>query len=100
MIHSIDGCLVISGVRTLPLFAPSNTFQHLIAIFYRRSNDWLTVFRGFLRFLEGSKTSPIRRTGEQKPAEFQRVLSVFMEGVVLNLRSYFSLTYSLKNIDD
>jgi len=50
------------GERALPLFAPFNAFQHLIGIFYRCSNDWLSVFRGFLRFLEGSKTSPIRRT--------------------------------------
>ena len=50
------------GVRALPLFAPFNAFQRLNGIFYRRSNDWLSVFRGFLRFLEGSKTSPIRRT--------------------------------------
>ena len=58
------------GGRALHLFAPFNTFQHLIGIFYRRSNDWLSVFRGFLRFLEGSKTSPIRRTGKQNPLEF------------------------------
>lgn len=57
------------GERTLPHFVSFNAFRHLIGVFFSRPNDWLSVFRGFLRFLRGSKTSPIRRTGNQKPAE-------------------------------
>ena len=62
-----DSQLDFLGERTLPRFVSFNTFQHLIGIFYTRSNDWLSVFRGFLRFLEGSKTTPIRRTIKQNP---------------------------------
>jgi len=55
-------CCILWGERALHHFVSFNAFQHLIGIFYRRSNDWLSVFRGFLMFLEGSKTAPIRRT--------------------------------------
>ena len=65
------------GVRTLPRFVSFITFQHLIGIFYRRSNDWLSVFRGFLRFLEGSKTTPIRRIEKQNPLEFSGFYALF-----------------------
>ena len=59
-------CCILWGERALPLFVSFNTFQRLNGVFYRRSNDWLSVFRGFLWFLEGSKTSPIRRTEKNK----------------------------------
>jgi hypothetical protein len=57
---------------------PFCAVQRLNGVFHKRSNDWLSVFRGFLRFLKGSKTTPIRRTEKPKPADFQRVLCVIL----------------------
>ena len=63
MAQLITGVNKVFGGATLPIFVSFNAFQHLIGVFHGHTHDWLSVFRGFLRFLEGSKTSPIRRTG-------------------------------------
>lgn len=81
---------VTLGERALPRFVSFNTFQRLIGVFHRHTNDWLSVFRGFLRFLKGSKTSPIRRTPVAK-RKFLRIfpLYYFLQTlVILRITAY------------